>query len=633
MGGPPEIDPEILPSGHGVEIVSNSLLSTKKAPPSYLSADEQDDRTSSAKTLGDFKAFLTILGYARPYHLPLGLGLLCMLLASLCTIGTAKCLGLLIDQGLLAKNQLTTYQWGAAIVSLEIFNLALLWWGRNLLAKYSSLTVLNLRHTLFNYLQKLPMSFYDRQPEGRIVTRITHDVEGMENFFAQNMGRLLNATFMASLAMVAMLTGDFILGGVMVLLTLPVMLFIYCTRHWVRSVNRHMSRSTSALNSRLSEFLSSLPIIRNYGLETWSQEKFQDSVDDSLASHLRANNLYSWSRPLMALMCSFPLIGLVWFGGLKIFAGTMATGLFVSMVGYCERFFTPVMMLAREIHVIQQAFSSTERVASFLTHATEEQVLGEDGQLDLPPEEVRGSIEFKNVWMHYPHPEREAPKWVLQNLSFHIRPGEKVGLIGATGCGKTTTVSLLARLYEYQRGDITLDHHSIRSYQRKFLRQNIGLVSQDAILFSGTLRENLCLAHKIPDESITSACHTTGLAKIMQEKKWGLNSTILGMGSNLSSGEKQLVTLTRTLLANPSLLILDEATSHIDPYIEEVIHRAVGHIMRGRTCLIIAHRLATVKNCDQILVFQKGLLVEHGPLPELLKRKGHFYHMHQAQTG
>ena len=602
----------------------------KKPPHTYLSADEQDDR-QNIKTLGDFKAFCTILDYARPHHLPLGVGLACMLLASLCTVGTAKSLGALVDDGLLPRDRLWSSLWGAVIVALEITGLCLLWWGRSLLAKYSTLTIFNIRRSLFTHLQKLPMSFYDRQPEGRIVTRITHDVEGMENFFTQNMGRLLNATCMAFLAMVAMVVVDFTLGGLLVLLTLPAMVFLYATRHQVRSINRHMSRTKTTVNSRLSEFLTGLPVIRNCGLENWSQQKFQESVDDYRGSHLRANNLYSWSRPLLAFLCSLPLIGLVWFGGWKVFAGSMNTGLFVALVGLCERFFTPIMMLAREIQVIQQAFSSAERVASFLSHATEEKVLGKDGHLVLSMEEMKGGIEFQNLWMHYPNPDKETPEWVLQDLSFRILPGEKVGLIGATGCGKTTTVSLLARLYEYQKGEITLDRHPIRSFQREFLRQNIGLVSQDATLFGGTLRENLCLTQKASDPEIIRACQMTGLESVMHENKWSLDFNILSAASNLSSGEKQLVALTRIVLINPKILILDEATSHVDPKIEETIHQAIDKIMRGRTCLTIAHRLSTVKNCDRILVFQKGVLLEHGTHQELLGRKGHFYQLYQAQ--
>ncbi len=602
----------------------------KKPAHSYLSADEQDDR-QKIKALGDFKAFCTIVDYARPHHLPLGLGFVCILLASLCTIGTAKSLGALVDDGLLPKDRLWSFLWVALIVVLEIANLGLLWGGRSLLAKYSTLTIFNIRHSLFKHLQKLPMSFYDRQPEGRIVTRITHDVESMENFFTQNMGRLLNATFMASLAMIAMLFSDFVLGGLLVILTLPAMLFLYSTRHWVRSINRQMSRTKASVNSRLSEFLTGLSVIRNCGLEDWSQQKYQNRVDDYRNAHLRANNLYSWSRPLVAFLCSLPLIGLVWFGGQKVLAGTMNTGVFVALVGLCERFFTPVMMLAKEMQVIQQAFSSTERVANFLSHDTEEKLLGENGSLTLSSGEIEGGIEFQNVWMHYPNPDKETPEWVLQDLSFCISPGEKVGLIGPTGCGKTTTISLLARLYEYQRGEITLDRHPLRSFQREFLRQNIGLVSQDATLFGGTLRENLCLTQKAADAEIMDACQMTGLARIMQENKWSLDFNILSAASNLSSGEKQLVALTRIVITNPKILILDEATSHVDPRIEETIHRAVDKIMGGRTCLTIAHRLSTVKNCDRILVFQKGVLVEHGTHQELLSRKGHFYHLYHAQ--
>ncbi len=631
MGGPPKIDTQILPPYYG--IVMSQKVSSKKTVKSkkYLLADEQDDEVVSKSAIGDFKSFSIILGYARPYRGQFIFGLLCMLLASLCAIGTAKLTGKLVDEGLLAKNKELTYLWASFIIVFELASLLTMWGGRKVLAKYSSLTVYDIRKALFEHLQRLPLSFYDRQPQGRVVTRVTHDVEEMENFFTQSMGRLLNALFMASLAMGAMIITDAKLGGVLVLSMLPAVLFIYLTRNWVRTINRNMSRSNSALNVRLSEFLNGLEVIRTYGLESWSQKEFQNNVDDYRTSHLKANRLYSWSRPLVSFLCSLPLIGLVWFGGHRVFEGAMAVGLFVTFIRYCERFFTPIMTLAREVHVIQQAFTSAERVASFLSHATEDAVLGEDGALCPREVNLKGGLEFKNVWMQYQTPEEEGQEWVLKNLSFVVQPGEKVGLAGTTGCGKTTTVNLLSRLYEYQKGDIYLDHHSIRYYRRNFLREKIGFVSQEAVIFRGTLRENLCAGQEVPDDKILYSCEVTGLARIMGENQLNLSSEILEAGSNLSVGERQVVALTRVLVKNPSVLVLDEATSNIDPWLEKIVHQAVDRVMEGRTCLIIAHRLATLLHCDRILVFEKGRLVEQGNQEELFHRKGYFYNLHQAQ--
>ncbi len=239
---------------------------------------------------------------------------------------------------------------------------------------------------------------------------------------------------------------------------------------------------------------------------------------------------------------------------------------------------------------------------------------------------IYSQIEFNDVWMAY-----DKENYVLKGIDFHIKKGEKIGLVGTTGCGKTTTVSLLSRLYEYQKGEILLDGHSIRNYQRSFLRNQIGFVSQDAILFHGTFRQNLCTDQSVPDDKILYACEVTGLARVMRVGGWTLESEIFDGGENLSVGERQLLALTRVLIKNPAILILDEATANIDPWFEKIIHQAVDRVMENRTCLMIAHRLSTLDHCGRIFVFDSGKLVEAGTKGELESKKGHFYQLHKAQ--
>jgi ATP-binding cassette subfamily B multidrug efflux pump len=225
----------------------------------------------------------------------------------------------------------------------------------------------------------------------------------------------------------------------------------------------------------------------------------------------------------------------------------------------------------------------------------------------------------------------DKENYVLKGIDFKIKRGEKIGLVGTTGCGKTTTVSLLSRLYEYQKGDVLLDGHSLRHYRRSFLRQQIGFVSQDAILFRGSFRQNLSTDESVPDDKILYACEVTGLAQVMRLGSWTLESEIYDGGANLSVGERQLLALTRVLIKNPTILILDEATANIDPWFEKIIHQAVDRVMVGRTCLMIAHRLSTLDHCDRIFVFEKGRLVEEGSKLELEAKKGHFFNLHKAQ--
>jgi len=587
---------------------------------SFLAADEQDDSVIDENRISDLAAFISLFKYAKGYYKQLSIGLSFIIISSFTYILGARLLGQLVDQGLKAKDKDASIKYAAIILFLELFAILIAWQGRRLISYSTSKTIFNIRATLFSHLQQLPLGFYDRQPQGRIVTRITHDVEGIEQFFSNSLGRLINSATTASMAMIAMVITYPKLGGILIASMLPAVLFIFFTRELVRTTNRRMSTKSSSCNAKLSEYLNGLEVIRAFGMEKWANEKYEDAVNEHQTSQLAANNLFAWSRPFISFLCTFPLVGLVWFGGKSLLAGVITVGIFVAYIRYCERFFMPIMTLAREIHVIQQAFTSAERVATFLAHKTESSSLGEDGEYRGTPGSLKGDIQFKDVGMFY-----NKEQWVLDDLNFQIKPGEKIGLVGTTGCGKTTTVSLLSRLYEYQKGEVLLDGRSIRDYERNFLREQIGFVSQDVIIFRGSLKQNLTTDDELSNEVILECCKNTGLQKVMSDTGLTLESEIQEGGSNLSIGERQLVALTRVLVRNPSVLVLDEATANIDPGYEEIIHGAVEKAMEGRTCLMIAHRLDTLKACDRILVFEKGRLIEEGSEAELQARKGHFY--------
>ena len=591
----------------------------------YLLADDQDESRLGEKALGDYKSFKVLLHYAKPHKWNLIFALSLIFLSSLCAISSSKLMGNLVEDGLLARNGKNSLLFAGAILALEIGSIALIWSGRKRLAESASKVIFSVRKNLFTKLQDLPLQYYDRQPQGRIVTRITHDVEGIEEFFTSGLGNLISASMMTMLAVAAMIITDFKLGMVMCLSIIPSLILMFKTKDFLRHSNRRVSKFSSAINAKLSEYLNGIDVIRAYGLEKWSMKKFNHTVDDYLFAQLKGNLLFAWSMPMVSFCATIPLIGLVWFGGKGVIEGIFSVGLFVSFVRYYERFFNPMMLLSREIHVVQQAFTSTERVMSFLNEEDEEKVLTNNGHMKT--ERLIGDIKFEQVFMQY-----GQGAWVLRDLSFHIRPGEKIGLVGKTGCGKSSTVALLSRLYEYQLGEVKIDDIPIRNYDRHDLRDKIGFVSQDAIIFKGSLRENLSCSDNLTDQVLIDAARTTGLVRALSKEGFNLEMDILEGGTNLSVGQRQLVSLTRVLLKNPSILILDEATANIDPFYEEIIHDAVMKMMEGRTCLMIAHRLETLKQCDRILVFNKGELVEQGPLSDLIAQGNYFYRLHNAQS-
>ena len=571
---------------------------------SYLEIDEQDQRSGKPKDQSDFKSLLFLLGHSKSERWRYITATLLIFLASIAAITSARWMGFLVDEGLLTKDWNTSVYWASGIFMLEGLSILATWRGRKMFAQSASRTILAIRQNLFEHLQALPISYYDRQPQGRIITRVTHDVEAIEEFFAASLGRLLNASMLATIAAIGMLLTHWRLGCLFLLSMLPAIIVIYLTRHRVRVVNRDMSRLSAMLNARLAEFLSGLPVIRSLGIEKWSQQRYDASVDEFLNAHLRANNLYAWSRPLIAFFCSLPLVILVGVAGQQIFAGLLGVGIFAAFIRYADLFFIPMQLLAREIHLIQQALTNSERISLFLQEKKEDVSLGRDGAImDI---QLRGEIEFKNIWMAY-HDEN----WVLKNMSFKVKQGECVGLVGRTGSGKTSTVSLLSRLYPYQRGCILLDGQELTHYQRKFLRRSIGFVSQETILFRASLRANLMLGENFSANQIERAVEATGLAKIMKHTGMSLDSLVYEGGSNLSTGEHQLISMTRILLRNPTILILDEATANIDPEYEQIIQDSLKQVMQGRTTLIIAHRLHTLDICDRVLSFSHGELIKN----------------------
>jgi ATP-binding cassette subfamily B multidrug efflux pump len=600
-------------------------IKSEKTKNAYLMADDQDESRLYEKGLGDLNALKVLLGYAKPFRLEIIGALSLIFISSFLSILSAKIMGDLLEKGLIAKNLKSSINFSLEIIALEIGSIYFIWQGRVNLASSASKVIFIVREHLFKKLQELPLQYYDRQPQGRIVTRVTHDVEGIEEFFTSSLGNLISASMMTVLAIAAMLVSDFRLGMIMTLSMIPSFVLMIMTKDFLKNSNRRVSKFSSVINSKLSEYLNGIDVIRSFGLEKWTMEKYDQSVDDYLYAQLRGNMMFSWSMPMVSLLATIPLIGLVWYGGLNVLSGVLSVGLFISFIRYYERFFNPLMLLSREVHVVQQAFTSTERVMSFLNEEDEEKVLVNNGKMILT--HLNGDIKFEDVSMKYIDGD-----WVLKAINFHIKPGEKIGLVGKTGCGKSTTVSLLARLYEFQNGDIKIDDISIRNFDRHGLRDQIGFVSQDAIIFKGSLRENLSCNEELTDQILIDGSQTTGLVKALAKEGFNLEMEILENGINLSVGQRQLISLTRVLLKNPSILVLDEATANIDPYYEEIIHEAIMKMMANRTCLIIAHRLETLKQCDRVLVFNQGELVEEGSLEKLMGQENYFYRLHNAQS-
>ncbi len=591
----------------------------------YLAVDDQDESVVKKKQYRALNSFLFLYSFTKEERKTLALSIVLLISFSAVAMYSGHAMGVLVGDGLAKKNWDLSLRFAVIVIASEILSLSFNYFGRKLLVMSSGRVILTIRKALFEKLPKLPMTFYDRWPRGRIVTRLTHDVEGVESFFSGSLGRVLNSGFLAISSMIAMLLTDRYLGTILILSMVPAILLVYLTKNYVNVLNRTMSKYSSQINSKLSEHIDGLYVIRSFGLEGWSYNSFKDIVSKHVNATLKSNRFYSVTNPAISFLCGLPLILLVYFGGELVLDGKMSLALFVAFLRYSERFFNPVMMLFREIHVILQAFTSAQRVANFLREEDEDHFFVSNG--NYPGHPIAGEIEFKNVWMSYSEEE-----WSLRDVSFKVFQGQKIGIVGTTGSGKSTTISVLARLYDFQKGEVLIDGMSLKDWDIDNIREQIGLVSQDVILFQGSLRDNLTVDPSITDEKILGVASLTGLKAVMDKASITLDSYVNDGGVNLSAGEKQVISLTRVCLLNPHILILDEATANVDPYYEQILHEGIKKVMENRTSFIIAHRLETIKECDRLLVFDKGHLVEEGAPAELLEKKGIFYNLTRASN-
>ncbi len=587
----------------------------------------------SVESQGDFAGILALFRYGRGSYRDLFTGIALVIFSAGLLMFSAKLMGRVAELVLNSPSKSASgpssllIQTVCGILALEALNVIVTYHGRLKIAHATNYVALSLRQALFKKMTVLPIRYYDQQPLGRTITRLTADVEGIETFFSATMPRVLTACITIASVLVAMLLTDLNMGLIVCLSSLPALLFTIGMRSPIRVSMQDYKRKSANLNAKLAELIKALPLIKTFGLERWSSRTFDQESFELLQAAFRLMNWSSLIRPISALLCSLPIVVIIYWGGHQTLDGLMSIGLLVAFIRYAERYFRPIMQLSFELHLIQDAIASSDRLRKLLEEPEEPSALGPDGHLS---QRVKGQVEFKQLWMAYGPGEA-----ILKDLNFKIKAGSSVGLVGKTGSGKSTTVHLIPQLYPWTKGDILLDEVSLREWNRNSLREQIGIVSQDVILFHGTLRENLLITAKekerLNDAGLLAACEKTGLAAIVNRLPLGLDTILHEGGSNLSMGERQLVAFTRMLLRDPAILILDEATAHVDESCEALIQKAILELLHGRTCFIIAHRLSTIQHCDRILVYDRGRIVEDGKHDELLGLQGTYAQLVRRQ--
>jgi len=490
-------------------------------------------------------------------------------------------------------------------------------------------TMYDMRHEIFTHMQRLPMSYFDRNPVGRLVTRVTTDVDALNDLFAAGVVTMINDFFLL-VVMAGLLFKIDTRLALATLAVLPGILIVTMIfRKFVRDANRRIRTAIARINAFLQEYISGMSVVQLFNRERKAMDEFEKRNRDNMLAWRDAILAYALFYPAVEFL-SFATIALIfWSGGIRILSGTLSLGILTAFTMFAQRFFRPIQDLSEKFNILQSAMAASERIFKLL----DEPVLVESDPNAIPLDHPCGEIEFRNVWFSYCNlPEPADEDWVLRDVSFRVAPGQTFAIVGHTGAGKTTLISLLLRFYDVQRGQILLDGKDIRLIELQDLRRQFGIVLQDPFLFTGTIETNIRLGTPgIDRATVEHAVEEIGLGEFIRSLPEGVASNVNERGSTLSVGQRQLINFARALAHNPRFLILDEATSSVDTKTELLIREALNRLLCGRTALVIAHRLSTIQHADRILVFHKGRLREQGAHQELLAQRGIYYRLYQLQ--
>jgi ATP-binding cassette, subfamily B, multidrug efflux pump len=523
---------------------------------------------------------------------------------------------------------------GIALVSLAyltalLLSFAVQYLQVRIMQNVGQQTLYDLRRDIFERLQRLPMSFFDRSPVGRLVTRVTTDVDALNDLFAAGIAAMAN-DFLVLLGIGAVMTWMDWRLAIATFSVLPlIVVSTWIFRDRVRDANRRIRTAIARINAFLQEHISGMAVVQLFNREHKSKEEFSELNRIHMEAYKDAITAYAIFFPAVELLSTTAIAIVLWYGGLRSFFALVTVGTLVTFTQYAQRFFRPIQDLSEKFNILQSAMAACERIFKLLDEPIPAPPVEKPLSLSVP----RGEIEFRHVWFAYhggANPRDED--WVLRDVSFHIAPGQTVAIVGHTGAGKTTLIQLLLRFYDIQLGQILLDGVDIRRYDVHQLRRQFGIVLQDPFLFTGTLESNV----RLGDEEITrvqveSALREVGLRSLLDSLPEGVETSVTERGATFSVGQRQLVSFARALAHNPRFLILDEATSSVDTKTELMIREALDRLLEGRTALVIAHRLSTIQHADRILVFHKGRLREQGSHQQLLALRGIYYRLYQLQ--
>jgi ATP-binding cassette subfamily B multidrug efflux pump len=614
----------------------------------------------------DGRLMRRLLTYLRPYKWHVVVALAAIILKSVLDVLGPYLTKIAIDK-YLAKSHSNSHSWigdhlssapltgiaqiGGLYIGILVFTFALEFLQTYLMQWTGQKVMFDLRKQIFRHLQFMHVAFFDKNPVGRLVTRVTTDVDALNEMFTAGVVSIFEDVFVLAGILAIMMEMNWKLA----LITFAVLpLIVYATmifRDKVRDSYRRIRTAIARINSYLQEAVSGMLVLQLFNREKRSFKKFSDINASHMEAFKDAIMAYSVYYPVVEILSSIAVAGIIWFGGDEILSqmtvsslaigfsknslftfhlvqNTMTLGVLVAFMQYAQRFFRPIQDLSEKYNILQSAMAAGERVFKLLD--TKSEVTSPS--VTKKPQGL-GRIEFDHVWFAYGASEKTGePDWVLRDVSFALEPGQTIAVVGHTGAGKTTLISLLMRFYDVQQGAIRIDGVDIKEMDLDDLRSRFGVVLQDPFLFSGTVAGNIRLGTAgIQDADVEQAAEDVNLADFIRALPGGFKEEVRERGSTLSTGQKQLISFARALAHNPKILILDEATSSVDTETEFRVRDALNRMVEGRTALIIAHRLSTIQRADKIIVMHKGQVREMGSHQQLLAQRGIYYKLYQLQ--
>lgn len=571
----------------------------------------------------NFKHLKRLFGYLKPHRKQLVFALFLMLLASVANIIIPLLVKETIDK-VIPERDVQKLVILCAVFAVLIFVSAVCLKKRiKVVNELGQTIILTMRKDLFVHLQKLPFSFYDDRPHGKIIVRVVNYVNSVSDLLSGSLVNVLAEGFSLIIVLVIMFFMDPVLTLVC-LAAMPIMIFVvFRLKTWNRVAWQRVSNKSSNLNAYVHESLAGMKVTQSFVREDYNAQILDDVQDDYRKTWMRAirlNNLVTPSIEIISTLAN----GAVILVGIALLEHSVTAGTLIAFLGFTGRLWSPVINLSNFYNQVITNMAYLERI--FETIDEDPRIQDAPDAIDLPP--IEGEVEFDHVTFEY-----EPGMPILEDLSFHVDPGQSIALVGPTGAGKTTVINLISRFYDIQKGQIRVDGYDISKVTLQSLRNQMGVMLQDSFIFSGTIMDNIRYGKlDATDEEVIEAAKTVCAHEFIMEMERGYQTQVNERGSRLSVGQRQLISFARALLANPKILILDEATSSIDTRTEQALQKGLENLLKGRTSFVIAHRLSTIRKSDRIMVINHKNIEEAGTHEELMAKKGHYYTLYTTQT-